>query len=155
MADPMTIQALMMMMQQQQDQQGGNEYLQAGQMGMQALGGLIDTPQKKHGRWKTGMSKELGDLIRWTLMNREAVSAKDVSGIRSNVRQSMQPVFADMSWGASRGAGLSSPQSHRMYAQQRLPIEAGITADLDKWRTNTNIGYQQNLRGLLAMMTGG
>jgi hypothetical protein len=136
---------------------GVNPYMAAGG---DVLGYLADYlgggEQRKQERWRFGQQKDLYDDIRWNRLGRDAVSDQKVGNIRSNIRESMQPAFADMNWMAQRkGGGLSSPQSSRMYAQARLPVEAGISADLQKWQTETNIRSEEGLLQLLAMLSGG
>jgi len=136
---------------------GVNPYVAGGGQALSFLSDWLGGgQQRKQQSWRFGQQKDLYDKIRWGMLGRDAVSDQRVGSIRGKVRESMQPAFADMSWMAQRkGGGLSSPQASRMYAQERLPVEAGISADLQKWQTETNIRSEEGLLQLLAMLSGG
>jgi hypothetical protein len=126
--------------------------------GMQAAGGyLAGGEERKKQRWQFGQMKDLYDLLRWQTYGKQGpvISPQMMNQLVSQYRKSMQPAFADMSWGASRGAGLSSPQSHRLYAKQRMPLEGGFIQALMQQNIGMTQQRDQNLLRLMAGLAGG
>jgi hypothetical protein len=143
--------------QQQQGQDGGESPYGKGAIAfIQSLAEYLQGEQgRKEERWNFGQRKDLYDNLRWGELNKPAVGKTDLSAIMAKIQQSMQPGFSDMSWGASRAAGMGSPQTYRMYAKERLPVEAGATADLDKWAIMMNENKKMSLAQILANLTRG
>jgi hypothetical protein len=141
--------------------QGGgqvNPWLMAAQQGLSGAAEYWgNEQQRRQDRWAFGQRKDLYDLIRWKRLGKEGpvISPQMIQQMVANWRQAMQPGFADMSWGASRGAGLSSPQSHRMYAQQRTPVEGGFIQGLMQQNVGLTQRRDENYLRLLAQLSRG
>ena len=141
--DPMTLMAIM---------QGTGQ-------GMQAAGShLAGGQERKKQRWQFGQMKDLYDMLRWQTYGKKGpvISPQMMKQMMSQYRQSMQPAFADISHATSRGGGgLSAPQSQRLYAQQRMPLEGGFMQALMQQNIGMTQQRDQNLLRLMAGLAGG
>ena len=133
---------------------GINPLIQGGMMGLSALGGLIDTPEKKHGRWQMGMSKDLGDLIRWKMLGRDVVNPGMLNTMQNRNYDALAPVRSNMSYAAARSGGVRSGQMQNMFAQNYFPIAAQTSNQNQQWATGMNVQNNQFLASLLARLTG-
>ena len=127
--------------------------------GGQALGSLGDWlgggDQRKHMRQQMSRQTDLYNLFRYGgQLGQDVISPRLMQQMLSNYRQMMGPQMANQLWGASRHAGLSSPQTWRMFMQQWLPQQAGFANQLGM----QNIGLTQQrdagIRSLLARLAG-
>lgn len=144
-----------------QPPQGGqtNPWLMAAQQGLAGAAEFWGgAQQRRQDRWSFGQRRDLYDEIRWKRLGKEGpvISPQMIQQMIGRWRQSMQPAFADMSWGASRGGGgLSAPQSQRLYARERMPLEGGFIQGLMQQNIGLTQRRDQNYLQLLAQLSGG
>lgn len=125
---------------------------------MQALAAYFGGAEgRKQQKWNFGQRKDLYDLLRWHTYGKQkdVIDPKKMSMMQGQFRQSMQPAFADMLFNASRGGGMNSRQTSRMYARQRMPLEGGYLANLQKMNIGMTQNRDDNLLRLMASLTGG
>lgn len=132
--------------------------MSGGGSALSALGNWIGGgQQRKEQEWSHGQRKDLYNLLRWHTYGKQGpvISPQQMSRMQGQWRQSMQPGFADALWGASRHAGMSSPQTWNMYMKQRMPLEAGFMQALMQQNIGMTQQRDQNLLRLMAGLAGG
>lgn len=129
-------------------------------MATQGLGGLLESlfgnrEQKRHEKWQHGQARDLMSMFRGQLGSGPVIDPQQMNRLRSYFTQGMQPQMDQIGYGASRHAGLSSPESHRLTANAQMPLMAQFLGNLSQ----QNIGMTQNrdamLRQLMAALVRG
>jgi len=127
--------------------------------GSQALGSLGDwlgeADQRRHTRQRMGRQTDLYNMFRYGgQMGRDVINPQMMQKMIANYRQMMQPQMANQLWGASRHAGLSSPQTWRMFMQQWMPQQAGFANQLGMQNISLTQQRDAGLRQLLTRLAG-
>jgi len=112
---------------------------------------------RKMQKWSFDQRKDLYDLLRRHTYGKQgpAISPDQMNRIMNSWRESMGPTFANMSYAASRNAGIRSGQTYTMLAQQRLPLEAGFRSTMEQKNVDMTQQQKQFLLQMMAQLTGG
>jgi hypothetical protein len=100
-------------------------------------------------RWRLARQKQMFAQIQAMLKSGTTFGGGRKGQMMAQHRQRLAPALSKIRSFAGTTGSLSSPEAHRMIAQQYLPMEAGYSSRLDEM----DLGNLQNLRqGLLRMV---
>ena len=126
---------------------------------LQALAQYFGGAQtRKQQKWNYGQRKDLYDMLRWHTYGKQGdvIDPKKMAQMTNQWRQSMQPAFAAMLRSAGKASGgPSAGQTQSIYAKQRLPLEGGYLAGLQKMNIGLTQRRDEGLLRLMAALTGG
>jgi hypothetical protein len=129
-------------------------------MAAQGVGGLLQAlfsggEQRRHEKWQHGQQRRLMDMFGGQLGSGPVINPDQMNRLQSYFTQGMQPQMDKIGYGASRHAGLASPESHRLTANAQMPLMAQFLGNLSQQNISMTQNRDMMLRQLMAALTRG
>lgn len=126
--------------------------LQGGGQFLQLLFG--DREGKRHRKFQHEQQRMLAKLFGGQLGSGSVINPQQMQMLTSQFQQGARPTLDMLGFQATRHAGLSSPEAHRLGAQAQLPLLAQFQGGLARQNISLTQSRDAQLRQLLASLSG-